>query len=78
MVLRIYMAKNIIEKPPFVFNDELLSKNYVDMKYMLKYKEVDDRGKYLYWDQLKWRIAKSMVCNKICKKKNAQKYLSCR
>jgi Fic family protein len=50
------MAKNIIEKPPFVFNDELLSDELFDLEYIFRYKEVDHQGKYLYWDQLKWRI----------------------
>ncbi len=50
------MAKNIIEKSPFVFHHELLSNDLFDADYILRYKEVDDKGKYLYWDQLKWRI----------------------
>ena len=56
MVFRICMAKNIIEKSPFIFHDELLSNNLFDTKYIFRYKEIDDKGKYLYWDQLKWRI----------------------
>ena len=56
MVFRICMAKNIIEKSPFVFNDELASNVLFDTKYIFRYKEVDDKGRYLYWDQLKWRI----------------------
>jgi len=56
MVYRIYMAKNIIEKPPFIFDDEVLSNELFDVEYIFCYKEVDSNGKYLYWDQLKWRI----------------------
>ena len=50
------MAKNIIEKPPFVFTDEVLFKELFDVEYIFRYKEVDNNGKYLYWDQLKWRV----------------------
>ena len=50
------MAKNIIEKPPFIFRDEILSQELFDVEYILRYKEVDSKGKYLYWDQLKWRV----------------------
>ncbi len=50
------MAKNIIEKPPFHFDEVLLSKSLLDMKYILRYKEVDDKGRYLYWDQFQWRV----------------------
>ena len=50
------MAKKIIEKPPFDFEEALLSKSFFDMKYILRYKEVDDKGRYLYWDKFKWRI----------------------
>ncbi len=56
MVYRIIMAKNIIEKAPFVFRDMLLSKELFDMEYILRYKEVDSQGKYLYWDKFKWRV----------------------
>ena len=59
MVFRIYMAKNIIEKPPFVFYDELVSNTLFDTKYILRYKEVDSKGQYLYWDKLKWRVDKN-------------------
>ena len=53
------MAKNIIEKSPFVFDDEVLSDELFDVEYIFRYKEVDSNGKYLYWDQLKWRIDKN-------------------
>ncbi len=56
MVYRIIMAKNIIEKPPFIFDDAVLSDELFDVEYIKKYKEVDNYGKYLYWDQFKWRI----------------------
>jgi Fic family protein len=49
------MPKSIIEKPPFVFEDNSLSELF-DMEYIMRYKEVDEQGRYLYWDQLKWRI----------------------
>jgi len=52
------MAKNIIEKPPFIFSDESLSNELFDVEYIFRYKEVDSNGKYLYWDQFKWRIDK--------------------
>ena len=50
------MAKSIIEKPPFIFRDEVLSKKLFDIDYIMRYKEVDSKGKYLYWDQFKWRV----------------------
>ena len=52
------MAKNIIEKPPFIFKNAQLDLNggLLDFDYLGRYKEVDSQGKYLYWDQLKWRI----------------------
>jgi Fic family protein len=53
------MAKNIIEKAPFIFRDEVVSNTLFDLDYMLRYKEVDSKGKYLYWDQFKWRIDKN-------------------
>jgi len=53
------MAKNIIEKPPFIFNDESLSDELFDVEYIMRYKEVDSKGEYLYWDQLKWRVDKN-------------------
>ena len=57
MVYRIIMAKNIIEKPPFIFDENLsISNGLLDWNYIMRYKEVDTKGHYLYWDQLKWRI----------------------
>lgn len=52
------MAKDIIEKPPFDYESTLFSHKLFDMEYIKRYKEVDNQGKYLYWDQLKWRIDK--------------------
>ncbi|MEA1953875.1 MAG: Fic family protein [Campylobacterota bacterium] len=52
------MAKNIIEKPPFIFMDEVLSQELFDVEYIFLYKEVDNKGNYLYWDQFKWRVDK--------------------
>ncbi|MCK5536805.1 MAG: Fic family protein, partial [Bacteroidales bacterium] len=49
------MAKNIIEKPPFNCDDSI-SSDYFDMEYLMRYKEVDSEGRYLYWDQFKWRV----------------------
>jgi len=49
------MAKNIIEKPPFIFElglYDILSKE--NIKYFHKYKEVDIKGKYQYWDKIKY------------------------
>jgi Fic family protein len=53
------MAKNIIEKPPFIYDDAFLSGNYFDMQYISKYKEIDDRGQYLYWDKIKWKVSEN-------------------
>jgi len=58
MVYRIIVAKNVIEKPPFAFNDMRIDANneVFDFDYLTRYKEVDSQGKYLYWDQLRWRV----------------------
>jgi len=49
------MAKNIIEKPPFVFELELYNIfSEPNLKYYHQYKEVDIKGKYLYWDKIKY------------------------
>jgi len=53
------MAKSIIEKSPFIFRDEVLSQKLFDIDYIMRYKEVDSKGTYLYWDQFKWRIDKN-------------------
>ena len=59
MVYRIIMAKNIIEKPPFIYEDNRSSSEFFDMEYIMRYKEVDSQGRYLYWDQFKWRVNKN-------------------
>lgn len=59
MVYRICMAKNIIEKPPFNYKENEYSSELLDMDYIICYKEVDEKGRYLYWDQLKWRIGEN-------------------
>ncbi len=49
------MAKKIIEKVPFKFRlglYDLFSDEYI--KYYRNYKEVDEKGKYLYWDKIKY------------------------
>lgn len=58
------MAKNIIEKPPFVYEDNMFSNELLDMEYIMHYKEVDEQGRYLYWDQFKWRIRENDDLNK--------------
>ena len=59
MVFRIYMAKNIIEKSPFIFSEEMRLGVLFDVEYLQRYKEVDSKGQYLYWDKLKWRVDKN-------------------
>jgi len=49
------MAKNVIEKAPFKFNIELFNTLH-DPKYVSKYKDVDSKGRYLYWDTFKWHL----------------------
>lgn len=51
------MAKNFIEKVPFQFKHGLYDIfSNENQKYFFHYKEVDKKGKYLYWDQFKWRV----------------------
>ena len=53
------MAKNFIEKVPFVFKQgmyDIFSNEY--LTYYADYKEVDDKGRYLYWEDFKWRVKK--------------------
>ena len=49
------MAKNIIEKAPFKFTHSTydIGKNF---QYLDKYREVDSKGRYLYWDKFKYRV----------------------
>jgi Fic family protein len=51
------MPKESIEKAPFVFELSLfdISKNF---DYIQKYKGEDKKGRYLYWDQFRWRVDK--------------------
>ena len=49
------MAKNTIEKVPFEFKlglYEIFKDSHV--RYYHKYKEVDSKGKYIYWDKVKY------------------------
>ncbi len=48
------MAKNIVEKAPFIFNFN--NTELLDFKYLQKYKEIDSKGRYLYWSEFKWRV----------------------
>ncbi|MDQ7047265.1 MAG: Fic family protein [Sulfurovum sp.] len=49
------MAKNIIEKVPFEFKFGLYDIFKIeDGKYYHTYKEVDEKGRYLYWDKIKY------------------------
>ena len=48
------MAKNIIEKAPKFKIDNNIS--IADIDYFTKYKAVDSKGRYLYWDKFKWRV----------------------
>ena len=51
------MAKSFIEKVPFqfkhglydIFSDE-------NQRYFKRYKDVDAKGRYLYWEQFRWRV----------------------
>ena len=51
------MAKNIIEKAPFKF--DISNEEYLDFEYLMRYKETDAKGKYLYWDKFKWRLSEN-------------------
>ena len=53
------MAKNIIEKAPFDYKDNQIFSDLFDIEYITRYKEVDNEGRYLYWDQFKWRVAEN-------------------
>ena len=51
------MAKSFVEKVPFRFKHglyDIFSEN--NQRYFFRYSEVDEKGRYLYWDQLKWRV----------------------
>jgi len=53
------MAKNFIEKVPFKFEQGLYD-IWTDenKRYFTTYKEVDDKSRYLYWEDFKWRVEK--------------------
>jgi len=49
------MAKNIIEKVPFEFELGLYDLfSPANIEYYYKYREVDENGKYVYWDKVKY------------------------
>ncbi len=50
------MAKNIIEKAPFKFSELPQNLTPEKFEYILKYKETDSQGRYLYWDKFKYRV----------------------
>ncbi|MBU1667581.1 Fic family protein [bacterium] len=51
------MEKDIIEKSPFTFDASLYNvQEHWD--YIQKYKSEDHKGRYLYWDTFRWRVAK--------------------
>jgi hypothetical protein len=51
------MAKDIIERAPFIFYPSLydITEN---IHYLQKYKAEDSKGRYLYWDKFHWRVDK--------------------
>jgi len=51
------MKKEIIEKAPFTF-DFALYNFQENVDYIEKYKAEDNKGRYLYWDKFRWRVAK--------------------
>jgi len=52
------MAKSIIEKAPFKFSELPQNLTPEKFEYILKYKETDSQGRYLYWDKFKYRVKK--------------------
>ena len=64
------MAKEIIVKAPTEFNlsskniekihDSLAQNSQYNemMNYFTKYQDVDSKGRYLYWDEFRWRVEK--------------------
>lgn len=64
------MAKKIIVKAPTEFNfsnkniekihDSLAQNSQYNemMNYFTKYQDVDSKGRYLYWDEFRWRVEK--------------------
>ncbi len=51
------MAKSLIEKPPFKFEYQLYN-TQDNLEYLQKYRDVDKKGRYLYWDKFKYRVDK--------------------
>ena len=56
------MAKSRIEKSPITFTPDnlavVLNMMNSDAYLMEYFRETDDKGRYLYWDQFKWRVPK--------------------
>ena len=56
------MSKSRIEKSPITFSPDNLAvvlHMMQDEAYLIEYfRETDDKGRYLYWDQFKWRVSK--------------------
>ena len=64
------MAKRVIEVAPTEFNFSTKNINKIDdflrqnsqynelMNYFSKYQDVDKKGRYLYWDEFRWRVEK--------------------
>jgi len=50
------VKKNTLFKVPFHFSHirYAIDKNY---EYLLKYREVDSKGRYLFWDEFKYRVS---------------------
>ena len=60
------MAKSLVEKAPVSFDINNFSNIIltIDPQYLTCYKETDDKGRYLYWDQFKWRVDKNRDAKK--------------
>ena len=52
------MGKRTIEKAPFKFSLSLYSMEE-NLNYLKKYRDVDEQGRYLYWDKFRYRVDKS-------------------
>jgi len=52
------VAKSIIEKSPYKFTELAQDLTQNSFEYIVKYKEVDSQGRYLYWDKFKYRVDK--------------------
>jgi len=51
------VAKSIIEKAPFKFEPALYNIQE-SFDYLQKYQDTDSKGRYLYWDKFRYRVAK--------------------